>query len=95
MQQGSTTHCVDTDQRRIPLPPAVVGANSYSLALPADPGIIIPGMWWLFAIDPAGVPSVGFPMLVRLQPDFRLMTWCRVLVLSPPSHLSRPRMQLR
>ncbi len=58
---------MNTDQRRIPLTPTVVGVNSYSLALPADPGIIIPGMWWLFAIDPAGVPSVGFPMLVRVQ----------------------------
>ena len=58
---------MNTDQRRIPLTPTAVGVNSYSLALPSDPGIIIPGMWWLFAIDPAGVPSVGFPMLVRAQ----------------------------
>ena len=66
-QQGSTTHCVNTDQRRIPLTPMTVGPNSYLLALPTDPGIILPGMWWLFAIDPVGVPSVGFQMLVRAQ----------------------------
>lgn len=55
---GSTTHTVNTDQRRIPL----YGTNngdSYSLSLPTDPGIMLPGYYMLFAINAAGVPSTA------------------------------------
>jgi len=55
---GSTTHTVNTDQRRIPL----FGTNngqSYGLSLPTDPGIMIPGFYMLFAMNAAGVPSIA------------------------------------
>ena len=35
------------------------GAYQYSLALPGDSGIALPGMWMLFALNDAGVPSVS------------------------------------
>ncbi len=64
-QQGSTTHCINTDQRRIALTPASTQGTTYTLALPADPGVTVPGLWWMFALNSAGVPSVGFTVLVR------------------------------
>ncbi len=57
---GSTTHTVNTDQRRIPLyGPSQAGNNlyTYSLSLPTDPGIMIPGYYMVFAMNAAGVPS--------------------------------------
>ena len=42
------------------------GLNTYSLAVPADPGIALPGYWYLFAVNAAGVPSVSWTMLVAL-----------------------------
>ena len=43
-QQGSTTHTVDTDQRRVPLHSTMSLANTSYFTLPSDPGIIVPGM---------------------------------------------------
>ncbi|QFZ24607.1 DUF1929 domain-containing protein [Saccharothrix syringae] len=59
VRTSSVTHSVDNDQRRIPLVPQVVTATSYRLAVPADPGVALPGTYLLFALDQNGVPSVG------------------------------------
>ena len=58
IRMGSATHSVDTDQRRIALPMTGSG-TSYSVTVPADAGIALPGYWMLFAIDGSGVPSVA------------------------------------
>ena len=59
----TATHSLDTDQRRIRLEPHLVSGMAehyqYSLPLPGDPGITLPGIWMLFAVDYAGVPSVS------------------------------------
>ncbi|KAF2128511.1 carbohydrate-binding module family 32 [Dothidotthia symphoricarpi CBS 119687] len=55
---GSATHTVNTDQRRIPLTPSGTG-TSYTVTVPADPGVALPGYWLLFAMNSAGTPSVG------------------------------------
>ncbi|HJT78207.1 MAG TPA: galactose oxidase-like domain-containing protein [Gemmataceae bacterium] len=63
---SATTHTVNTDQRRVPLaftPGA--STNAYALRLPADPGVVVPGYWMLFAIGANGVPSVAKTILVR------------------------------
>jgi galactose oxidase len=62
---GSTTHAVDTDQRRIALPPTAV-AESYSVTIPTDPGVAVPGYYMLFALDTRGVPSVA--RIIRIGP---------------------------
>ncbi len=56
---GSTTHTVNNDQRRIPLKFTSTGTNAYSLALPSNPGVILPGFYMLFAMNEAGTPSVA------------------------------------
>jgi galactose oxidase len=59
VRMGSTTHSVDTDQRRIPLTISAVNGSTASLILPPDRGVIVPGYYMLFALDAAGVPSVS------------------------------------
>ncbi|KAG8525383.1 uncharacterized protein KY384_009027 [Bacidia gigantensis] len=55
---GSTTHTVNTDQRRIPLT-ATNNGLTYTMVVPNDYGILIPGYYYLFAINGQGVPSVA------------------------------------
>lgn len=62
---GSTTHTVDTDQRRIPLTPRLISTNNYSVVIPNDPGIALPGYWMVFVLNSAGVPSVAKTILIR------------------------------
>jgi galactose oxidase len=58
IRMGSATHTVNTDQRRIPLTPSGSG-NTYTVTVPNDAGIALPGYWMLFAMNSAGVPSVS------------------------------------
>jgi galactose oxidase len=60
MRLSATTHTVNNDQRRIPLSIAATnGPNSYSLTIPSDPGVAVPGYYMLFALNSNGVPSVS------------------------------------
>ncbi|KAI5360635.1 putative galactose oxidase/kelch, beta-propeller, immunoglobulin-like, immunoglobulin E-set [Septoria linicola] len=63
MRLGSSTHTVNSDQRRIPLVPISVSNGVYTFRLPADPGICTSGYWWLFAME-SGVPSVATELLI-------------------------------
>ena len=58
VRMGSATHTVDTDQRRVPLTPSGSG-TSYTVGIPSDAGVALPGYWFLFAMDSAGTPSVA------------------------------------
>lgn len=51
------TDTVNTDQRRIPLN-ATANGTTYTMTLPADPGVLIPGYYYLFAMN-AAVPSLA------------------------------------
>lgn len=62
---SAVTHSINNDQRRIPLQIAAQNGNSYTLQLPADRGIILPGYYMLFALNANGVPSVS--RTVRIQ----------------------------
>jgi len=64
VRMGSATHSVNTDQRRVPLSHISTGPNTYSVAIPGDPGVAVPGYYMLFALDGGGVPSVA--RIVRL-----------------------------
>ncbi len=59
IRYGESTHSVDNDQRRIPLSIVSSTGDTYQLAIPADPGIALPGPYMLFAIDALGTPSVS------------------------------------
>ena len=65
IRYGSVTHTVNTDQRLIILAPAGSG-SSYTMTIPGDSGIALPGYWMLFAINSAGVPSIAKSIKVTL-----------------------------
>lgn len=59
IRYGSATHTVNTDQRRIPLTPSASVGTTYTVTIPSEPGIALPGYWMLFALNAAGTPSIG------------------------------------
>jgi galactose oxidase len=60
MRLSSVTHTVSNDQRRIPLTISATNTpESYTLAIPSDPGVVLPGYYMLFALNASGVPSVS------------------------------------
>src|SRR5581483_3638405 len=66
IRYGEATHTVDNDQRRIPLQILSSSANTYSLAIPADPGVALPGPYMLFATGANGTPSLA--RTIRVNP---------------------------
>lgn len=62
---GTATHTVNTDQRRIALTSSGSG-TSYTVTIPGDPGVALPGFWLLFAIDSNGTPSIAKTIQVTL-----------------------------
>ena len=63
VRRGSATHSVNTDQRRIPVSSTVSG-GTYRVSIPSEAGIVLPGEYYLFAIED-GTPSVAHPVRVR------------------------------
>ncbi|WP_328296654.1 discoidin domain-containing protein [Streptomyces sp. NBC_00435] len=59
MRAAAATHSTDNDQRRVPLVSAPAGAGAYTVSVPADTGVVLPGTYMLFALDAQGVPSTG------------------------------------
>ena len=59
VRTSAVTHSVNNDQRRIPLVPTTTNGNTYTLKIPADGGVALPGNYLLFALDAQGTPSVA------------------------------------
>ncbi|MGW7457320.1 discoidin domain-containing protein [Streptomyces sp. NPDC054797] len=61
MRAAAATHSTDNDQRRVPLvsTPTGTGTGTYTVSLPADGGVALPGTYMLFALDAQGVPSTA------------------------------------
>jgi galactose oxidase len=66
IRMGTATHSINTDQRRIPLTGVMTTDNVYTITVPSDAGIALPGYWMLFANDALGVPSVAQTIKVTL-----------------------------
>ncbi|GLK78527.1 RICIN domain-containing protein [Methylopila turkensis] len=62
---NAVTHSVNNDQRRISIPIEATRGTTYTLRLPSDRGVLLPGDWMLFAMTKAGVPSIA--KIVRVQ----------------------------
>jgi galactose oxidase len=65
VRMSGDTHAVNNDQRRIPLTPATVNGTTYTLQLPSDKGVLLPGNYMLFALDANGTPSVAKVMNIQ------------------------------
>ncbi|MFF8378499.1 discoidin domain-containing protein [Streptomyces sp. NPDC015661] len=59
MRAAAATHSTDNDQRRVPLASTAGAPGTYTVSIPADKGVVLPGTYMLFALDAQGVPSVG------------------------------------
>lgn len=61
VRASSTTHAVNTDQRHFALAftKGKRAGFSYEATVESDPGLALPGFWYVFAITAAGVPSVA------------------------------------
>ncbi|RHZ49398.1 putative galactose oxidase [Aspergillus thermomutatus] len=68
---GTTTHTVNTDQRRVPLDLKPLSQNRYAARLPDDAGIILPGWYMLFVMNGEGTPSEATMVKVELPPRAR------------------------
>lgn len=64
IRTSAATHGVDNDQRRIPLAPIDSKDTTWTLQLPADRGVLLPGPYLLFALDSAGTPSTATFMTI-------------------------------
>lgn len=65
IRMSAVTHGVNNDQRRIPLTPVTINGTTYTLQLPRDKGILLPGDYMLFALNAKGTPSVAKIMNIR------------------------------
>ncbi|MBO0881192.1 MAG: discoidin domain-containing protein [Mycobacterium sp.] len=65
IRMSAATHSVNNDQRRIPLTPTTVNGTTYTLQLPSDKGIVLPGNYMLFALNANGTPSVAKIINIR------------------------------
>ncbi|MFD7978321.1 discoidin domain-containing protein [Streptomyces sp. NPDC059071] len=59
MRAAAATHSTDNDQRRVPLASTAAGTDTYTVSIPADKGVVLPGTYMLFALDAQGVPSIA------------------------------------
>jgi hypothetical protein len=64
---GVVTHTVNNDLRRVPL--AIVSentaTNTYTLQVPSNANVALPGYYWLYAMNSAGVSSEGTTVSVN------------------------------
>lgn len=58
---SAVTHNTNNDMRRIPLAVSDLGGspNIFELDVPNSYSIVLPGTYWLFAMNSDGVPSIG------------------------------------
>ena len=62
---SSATHAVNNDERRIPLKAVKLSAGKFKLTIPANPAVVLPGNYFLFALNKNGVPSVAKILLIN------------------------------
>ena len=72
LRSSSSTHALNNDQRRLPLPFRSTGSNVYAVEIPSNPGWAVPGLYMLFAINDGGVPSVALNLRVGADTPLRL-----------------------
>ncbi|KAL6408553.1 Galactose oxidase [Ilyonectria robusta] len=63
---GSATHSLNSDQRRIPLTGFQAKGNQYTVKLPKDNGVLLPGYYYLFVMSPQGTPSMSKTVQITL-----------------------------
>ena len=74
IRASADTHSLNNDQRRIPLTldgssatkvSMTKGNDAVTLKIPDERGIVLPGTYYLFALDERGTPSMGWMMNIQ------------------------------
>jgi YVTN family beta-propeller protein len=86
VKTGSATHGWNMDQRFVDLPMNVLSASSVAVQIPGRASDVPPGLWMMFAIDNAGVPSVA--KMVRIDIASKLNNNVVPVLTSPGSQSS-------
>ncbi|MGB0867734.1 MAG: RICIN domain-containing protein, partial [Granulosicoccaceae bacterium] len=71
---SSVTHSINTDQRFISLETESLGDQLYIAQLSSNVNVMIPGMYWVFAVNDLGVPSEGHLLQVKSTAKLELLT---------------------
>ncbi|MGL4610562.1 MAG: NPCBM/NEW2 domain-containing protein [Trueperaceae bacterium] len=61
---SSITHGINTDLRYLSVPFTKSDGGTYTLTSSSNPNVLVPGYYFLFAVDSKGVPSVSKTVLV-------------------------------
>ncbi|MEZ4287376.1 MAG: DUF1929 domain-containing protein [Polyangiales bacterium] len=57
---SATTHAINSDARFVPVEfETAANGTDYTLFMHDNPNVLVPGFYWIFAINANGVPSVG------------------------------------
>jgi galactose oxidase len=59
VRTSAVTHSVNNDQRRIPLTATTADGVTYTMTIPAERGVVLPGYYLLFAMSAEGTPSIA------------------------------------
>ncbi|KAF2226658.1 hypothetical protein BDZ85DRAFT_52898 [Elsinoe ampelina] len=66
LRLGSAAHSNNTDQRRVPLANVKNIKARHVIILPGDASIVLPGYYYLFAMNKAGTPCIARTVQVVL-----------------------------
>lgn len=66
IRMGSATHSINSDQRRLSMTQVTQNKAVYTIKLPTDAGVLIPGYYFLFALNNKGVPSIAKTIRIQL-----------------------------
>ena len=66
----ATTHGLNSDSRFVPVPFTKTGAGQYSLSLESNANVLLPGLYWVFALNANGTPSLGHVVRVYTPDTF-------------------------
>lgn len=59
VRTSSVTHSVNNDERRVPVTAAALGGGRHRITIPRNRNVVIPGNYFLFAMNADGVPSIA------------------------------------
>lgn len=72
VKTGSVTHSWNMDQRFVDLPFTAGPNGTLAVQIPARASDVPPGMWMMFVLDDAGVPSLAKIMRVNVAPSLNV-----------------------
>jgi galactose oxidase len=66
IRHSAVTHATNNDQRRIPLSVTSQSGSTFTLKIPDSVNVALTGVYFLFAMNGSGIPSVASVMTISL-----------------------------